>query len=682
MSLSLIKHWRLLPRPTTHTAILVTNSTGMPFEALATGYPSTHTAFQPLTGLVRVPARTSYATVAVDRLCGKNGMGGCPVTLLCSRCGSNQTLTVSTVSRKQDGDSDDRVMEDNLLFNTTPISERDDGSRLLVPSTVIVLEAAAVIRASQCEAVMPGVGLHGPLRPLQGPVCAGCKCLSEARWLSKKVEATSFDDEMDSFGLAAAYANAPVLISSLSSLPTSPRDMTSINSSEFKDRHDDLLCDMRGLGLQSALQDLVSGTPVSKKKKSAAASRKETTVSLLPVPRAGGFMLSTCACGSYTDSTMDPCVRNYQVPLVPTLQRDTLKESTHNSCVVFGHMRASVEEKWKVYEIWIVDTRMQSLCHLRGDGIVEEGVVGQIIYNNPSSRCDRKPLAPPSGVSCFVCCTLLDAPYEVNIPVRWSISNSRVTSTTMASVTRQSNVYVPAHVGWAHKECVVACEKSIIGVCEGSCARLNTSVDVSFDLSPRFENVCPTCITSTAFSATLLATLPTAIAVATSMSSSSSTTGSSFRKRALPPVPLFQNTSKSISKSTSKSASKSASKFTRPGAGERKGAGARQPPAKCTGSQPAPGNWLSDASSVKKQAVQALNGGEKQKEWVRDLSGIYNDKVNGTWYTLDANGMNPAPVCGQPFFDPYFHGIRNWTTLGEREQAIESHKRLLEMGAM
>jgi hypothetical protein len=99
---------------------------------------------------------------------------------------------------------------------------------------------------------------------------------------------------------------------------------------------------------------------------------------------------------------------------------------------------------------------------------------------------------------------------------------------------------------------------------------------------------------------------------------------------------------------------------------------------------------LSEATAAKQKieidAARAhttlLNGGVVEETWTRDLSGVYNNKVDGTWYTLDHNGENQSPVCGQPFSDPYFDGIRTWETLDERSQAIQSHQSLLEMADM
>jgi hypothetical protein len=102
-------------------------------------------------------------------------------------------------------------------------------------------------------------------------------------------------------------------------------------------------------------------------------------------------------------------------------------------------------------------------------------------------------------------------------------------------------------------------------------------------------------------------------------------------------------------------------------------------------------NWLSGACSLRKKAAINLakqQMTQKQRDasevYVHpvDKSGVYNDKIQGTWYTLDMQGENASPVCGLPFWDTYFNDIRTWSTLGERAQAIASHQFLLEVGEM
>ena len=65
-----------------------------------------------------------------------------------------------------------------------------------------------------------------------------------------------------------------------------------------------------------------------------------------------------------------------------------------------------------------------------------------------------------------------------------------------------------------------------------------------------------------------------------------------------------------------------------------------------------------------------------------DKGGIFVDKIKNTWYGLDKDGKNPTPICGLPYWDPYFDSIRTWETLDERTQAIQSHQCILEMGEM
>ena len=140
--------------------------------------------------------------------------------------------------------------------------------------------------------------------------------------------------------------------------------------------------------------------------------------------------------------------------------------------------------------------------------------------------------------------------------------------------------------------------------------------------------------------------------------------------KTLPPVPLFRDESKTSTKASTKTSTKPPLKKRAPNASAKRFV------------KP---NWLSDATAAKQKAgsdTALLNGGVVQEEWVKDLGGVYNNKEDGTWYTLDHNGGNPSPVCGQPFSDPYFDGIRTWETLDERSQAIQSHQSLLEMANM
>jgi hypothetical protein len=110
-----------------------------------------------------------------------------------------------------------------------------------------------------------------------------------------------------------------------------------------------------------------------------------------------------------------------------------------------------------------------------------------------------------------------------------------------------------------------------------------------------------------------------------------------------------------------------------------------------TGSKrPCNGNWLDSAAHLRKVAAINLERNKKtQKErdsevfvFPVDKSGVYNDKINGTWYTLDKEGCNRAPVCDLPFWDEYFKEKRTWSTLDERGKAIAFDQSLLDMGEM
>ena len=168
----------------------------------------------------------------------------------------------------------------------------------------------------------------------------------------------------------------------------------------------------------------------------------------------------------------------------------------------------------------------------------------------------------------------------------------------------------------------------------GACPRLNTFVSTQFDETARFENVCVACLAPT------------------------------FKEALAKPA-------------TTKSRVGNGGKTSRENGGSSK--------------RKVEENWLENAGSMRKRAalnivkksmtVQQLATAEAYIFPV-DLSGVYNDKVRGTWYTLDKEGKNSSPVCGLPFFDPYFNSERTWNTIDEREQAITSHQLLLEMYEM
>ena len=651
----------------------------MQSQALSSNYPWDQFPVTPITECEQVPSGASYASIAVTRLCGPNKGGGCELQLLCTRCGTTPTFTMQRVSRKVDGDADDEVMADKFMFKT-PASD----SRLLVPANIIVIDAHALLLATQREAMMPGVGLSRPIRPLQGPVCAGCRCLSTERRVSGELKPTSLDDAMTTFGVYSEYDDCLLLASSThldsamttfgvsdeyddclligsskqSSLPTSPRNLATIDRSDFEHRHRALLDCLENLGLHSTAE--TSCTDFNSKKRKPAIADVSNPLT----------MYTDCECGSSKESPWAPCVKTYETPLIPHASCSPFADSPLPFAIAFGYTRASPKDAVEIYEICVVDTGKLDLCRLDFDGTVRDGVAGQFIYNNPLSRCDLtgvaidQPLEPPRDASCFVCSALLSSDSEVDVAVRWSIMNRRVTSTKYKSVTRKHNIYLPSHSNWAHKVCVAPCDKSILGVCTGCCPRLNTAADCQ--LSPRFETVCQSCAVVTR----TVAPPPLKLL-----------------KKSLPPVPLFHETPMATTDTSSTAPVKSSSKPPSKVFKKSKSTASH----KASGKRPATHgvdkpSWLSEASSVKLKAdadaARALNGGVAQEEWVRDLGGVYNNKVDGTWYTLDRNGENNSPVCGQPFSDPYFNCVRTWETLDERSQAILSHQCLLEMADM
>ena len=140
---------------------------------------------------------------------------------------------------------------------------------------------------------------------------------------------------------------------------------------------------------------------------------------------------------------------------------------------------------------------------------------------------------------------------------------------------------------------------------------------------------------------------------------------------------LFKQPSSSILKPSVKPMKKKPSTANKPG-------NATHPMRNCTN------NWLESASHLRKTAAINLERNKMtQKErdsevfvFPVDKSGVYNDKINGTWYTLDKDGFNRAPVCGLPYYDEYFNDKCTWSTLDERSKSIASHQNLLDKGEM
>ena len=91
----------------------------------------------------RICASAPYAQLAVSRLCG-GGRGTCGLRLLCTRCGVNQTMVMSSLSREIGGEKDDREMQKLLRYKSTTGNK----DQILVPSTIIVIDAISILCAS------------------------------------------------------------------------------------------------------------------------------------------------------------------------------------------------------------------------------------------------------------------------------------------------------------------------------------------------------------------------------------------------------------------------------------------------------------------------------------------------------------------------------------------------------
>lgn len=586
----------------------------------------------------RISASAQYEKLAVARLCG-NGGAGCELRLLCTRCGINQTMVMNSVSRGTGGGNDDREMQELLQFETIVGNKK----KIMMPP-IIVIDAASILRASQREAVIPGAGLDGAIRPIQGPVCSECCAKSTA-----KHQRYMADDEGD---LADATSST-----TLSSLPSSPRVVDFHTTMDFTNRHHDIVKSIESLKISSMENDMTAGDFV---------------------------MDEVCECGH---STNFKCGNVRQT----TWKKSTEVSTDPHFSLIFGQLE-DVDNKFekKVYEICIVDTRHQQMCHIY-DHRVHTGLSGQFQYFNSIHSCEipavvvtatlvptitesakdisvtsvstiptssvvmatctphdattPRVLTPQSNASCFVCCSLLDEQDgSTHIDPHFHLSNY--------NRPRHTNVYLKAHNNWAHKECTVACEKQRVGVCMKVCPRLNTLVSTEFDGTPRFENVCTPCM---------------------SIADND-------------PVAAFSSIFKSPCFSSSTSNFKSSSKHDIRQSSSVTHRVTSTPPKKPSGA-----NWLSAAGSLRKKAAINLAKNKMTKSQRKesdayvfpvDKSGVYNDKINGTWYTMDQTGEIRSPVCDLPFWDTYFNEKRTWSTLGERTEAITSHECLLETGDM
>jgi hypothetical protein len=532
-------------------------------------------------------------------------------------------MVMCSLSRDIGRDNDDKEMQKLLRFKMATGNK----DQILVPPSMIVIDAISVLRSSQREAVVAGSGLNGAIRPIQGPVCEKCSTESSIKChtmtQSLDMEMYDADDEK-------------------SSVPPSPRVIDSHDTSIFSSRHSDLLNMINSLKISDdgATTDL--------------------------------RMNENCQCAYSINTTCDAA---RQTTLVNCAEvKDYL-----NFSLVFGHEDKKVDtmSNGSIYEICIVDTRHQRLCHISHDKKIKLGLPGQYNYFNAFRACEipvvtttatlvespvnatgidqmstpgmgsvamatcmtqesliPKCLIPPANASCFVCCSPLEDKDD-------SLLSQTGSHNSGYNRPRHTNVYLKSHSNWAHKDCTVSCESKRLGVCMRTCPRLNTFVSTQFDATPRFENVCTPCMSY----------------------NDKATTSNSSKFKVSPSEKLSKKESKPDTRLATSSSQK------------------RQ----------LDDNWLSGACSLRKKAAINLakqQMTQKQRDasevYVHpvDKSGVYNDKIQGTWYTLDMQGENPMPVCGLPFWDTYFNGIRTWSTLEERSQAIASHQFLLEVGEM
>lgn len=575
----------------------------------------------------RVGSSSSYAIIAASRLCGGhlNQLRGCALTLLCTKCGVCPTLHMSHVSRESDTLRMQRLEDGTSALQCKTVDGR---SRFLVPP-VIVLDAVSVIRVSQREAVVVGAGLSAPVRPLQGPICATCSC-------SIALESNRVDDR--SLDTMEEDISRPLLETS--------RKYTFCTTSSARDFTDGC-----------------------KKIINAMKNMKLCKISSTSATGSSGMTVQT-SCDCRNSVLSSPCT-NRRVSNLQTLAAFTTQQDSFT--YVVGHVMSPQAEQVAgvqvsemrshstAYEICIVDTRVQHMCSLSQQNnsssvFVNDGIAGQFHYMNALSSCSRGLMScgfdeggfcadastsvdtmpiPGLQASCLVCSTLLDMSDQGlrdQQPNVFGGGNFRFRQSNAVG-RNNTSVYLMAHHNWAHYDCTVACEKMYHG-CMGRCPRLNTFVSTTFDGSPRFEDICPSCLHHDVSTTSRVAT----------------------RNSSLHPV---HN-------------------------------GSDKPPLQASSS----GDWLSSASSMRKQAALnvAKTGANISKHtkptpkemrdraaaasFLVDKSGVFYVKEHASWHSLDAKGENPKPVSGMAFWDPVFQEIRIWDSTQQRDIAVANHESL------
>jgi hypothetical protein len=321
-------------------------------------------------------------------------------------------------------------------------------------------------------------------------------------------------------------------------------------------------------------------------------------------------------------------------------------------------------------EIYIVDTRHQEMCRPSGDGGITRGVMGQYFYHRDGNVCNfptsddnmdldaiakKTVISEPPCASCFVCSTPLQVKQSLDMHAdRLHRDHSDTydgifSGHVQTDFEENKNFFLQSHHSWVHSGCTLPCERNLPGVCQKHCPRLNTLASTDVDKSPRFENVCAACVRA--------GSAPVPLNLAQASTTYKSCMKSTFAERRTPVNAFKQKASTSSGLSNHPNNNNNVTN-------------------KTTNRRV---NWLTDASTLRKKAAansRMANLSKKERDSMSafsfpvDKSGVYTDKVRGTWYCLDVDGKNSTPVCGMPYWDPYFMKKCVWETMDQRELAI------------
>jgi hypothetical protein len=388
----------------------------------------------------RVGSSSSYAMIAASRLCGRHvGLGGCALTLLCTQCGIHPTLQFLHITSREPNELPVGSVQDIDEIQLTTVDGR---SRLLIMPSSIVLDAVSVIRASQREAVVPGAGLSGPIRPIHGPTCQNCDSFATAR------SATDIE---------------PSFKKLLRSMQQSPSDSSETRLYTGCDCHTDPSSHCSNHRV-SNVQTLSTAVPESSFSRVFGHTTPSHEDALAGV---GEDMRPSTPYGVYIVDTR-----------VQRMCRLSQSDNTPSSSILIKDGAAG--------QFHYKDA--SNTC-ATGPGVaqsIQTGTVGRIGASTM--------LKPVRNTSCVVCCTLLDDVSDLGLHDGDADISAGCTFRGVNAIGRNgSSVYLESLHNWAHYDCTVTCEKKF-AACMGRCPRLNTFVSTMFDGSPRFENVCPECM--------------------------------------------------------------------------------------------------------------------------------------------------------------------------------------------